>query len=105
MWSTGEPKATRSPGLAWARLSTLVPILAWSAATRGSLMPRSPYARWTSPEQSRPLLGSFEPYTYLMPRYFLALSITALPEVPEVPETLESRPVDWAELSALAKPV
>src|SRR3954470_7807361 len=40
-----------------------------------------------------------------MPRYFLALSITAPPEVPEGPDTLASRPVDWAELSALAKPV
>src|SRR4051812_38869866 len=79
MWSTGVPKATRSPGRASASPATGRPARAWSAATRGRLTPRSPYTFWTSPEQSSPVAGSVPPHTYGTPRYRREAATTSSP--------------------------
>src|SRR5919107_1597498 len=97
-------KKTRSPGRASSSEATARPAVACWEEVRGRLMPRSLYTRWTSPEQSRPVLGSVPPHAYGTPRYLLAACTTADPlPLPATPAPAVALvPVSPAAAAALA---
>ena len=84
MWSTGESKASRSPGLALARLATAVPSLAWSAAIARQLDAEVLVRPLDQARAVQPVLGVGAAEHVRDAEVLLGSATTALPVVPLV---------------------